>query len=280
MLPTLARGRLFTTIQLGAIDPEGEALWDSPYGLSLKKIEQKKQEFARVGKLYEFGLEILSVVRDETFSKFKREYIRYKTYEPKDFVARSIHIDPAISNKPGADFCCIAVVGLMENGHKHVCDVVMERGIPFSQQAEEYFRLKMKWDCTHHSSESTAYQAALAQVIRELMFIKAKTFGTKAYFEIRETWPHGRKEERVEGILQPIMAAGYLTFQQIWPQLELQFLEWPNEKLDGPDCIAAAVSNLEPFASLSYGDGEGLAAAEGDPMEFDPPCKAGRDSVP
>lgn len=280
LLPTLARGRLFTTIQLGAIDPEGEALWDSPYGLSLKKIEQKKQEFARVGKLYEFGLEILSVVKDEAFSKFKREYIRYKTYEPKDFVARSIHIDPAISNKPGADFCCIAVVGLMENGHKHVCDVVMERGIPFSQQAEEYFRLKMKWDCTHHSSESTAYQAALAQVIRELMFIKAKTFGTKAYFEIRETWPHGRKEERVEGILQPIMAAGYLTFQQIWPQLELQFLEWPNEKLDGPDCIAAAISNLEPFAPLSYGDGEGLAAAEGDPMEFDPPCKAGRDSVP
>lgn len=280
LLPTLARGRMFTTVQLGAIDPEGEPLWDSPYGLTLKKIEAKKQEFARVGKLYEFGLEILSTIRNEDRQKFKREYIRYATYEPKDFVQRAIHIDPAISNKPGADFCCIAVVGIMENGHKHVCDIHLERGMPMSKQIEVYFDMKMRWDCTIHSSESTAYQAALAQGIREHMFLKAKVFGTKAYFEIRETWPKGRKEERVEGVLQPIMAAGYLTFQQIWPELELMFLEWPDEKLDGPDAIAAAISNFEPYASYSYGDGEGLAKDEGEPMEYEAPCVAGRNSVP
>jgi hypothetical protein len=280
LLPTLARGRMFTTVQLGAIDPEGEALWDSPYGLTLKKIEAKRQEFARVGKLYEFGLEILSTVRNEEKQKFKKEYIRYETCKRTDFVAVSIHIDPAISNKPGADYCCIAVVGQKENGQKHVLDFHAERGMPFSKQAEKYFELKMRWDCTHHSSESTAYQAALAQVIRELMFIKAKVYGTKAYFQITEVWPSGRKTERVEGILQPLMAAGYLTFQQIWPELEVMFLEWPDEKLDGPDAIAGAVANLEPYAPLSYGDGEGLAASEGEPMEYDAPCQAGRSTVP
>lgn len=280
LLAELSRQPEYTTVQLGAIDPDGEPLWDDKAGMSLAMIDAKKRSFAAIGQLYEFGLEFLSSIRNEDRTKFKREYLRYQTLQPSDFVARSIHIDPAISPKAGADYCALAVVGITEKGHKHVCDFYARRGMPMSEQAEKYFELKMKWDCTHHSSESVAYQAALAQVIRELMFIKAKTFGTKAYFEIRDTWPKGRKVERVEGILQPLMAAGYLTFQQIWPELEVMFLDWPNADLDGPDAIAGAVSNLEPFAALSYGDGEALGRELSEPIDFTAPCKAGSGLVP
>lgn len=281
LLPTLSRDPNYTSIQLGAVDPDGEALWDDQAGLSLEAIETKKQSFAVKGQLYEFGLEFLSQARNEEKNKFKRAYIRYQTLQPGDFLARSIHIDPAISNKPGADYCCIAVVGQTEKGQKHILDFFAKQGIPMSEQANQYFEMKIRNDCTHHSCEATAYQAALSQVIRELMFIKAKTFGVKAYFEIRDVWPSGRKVERVEGILQPLMAAGYLTFQQIWPILETMFLDWPNGKLDGPDAVAGAVANLEPFAALSYGDQGDLAQSLSiEDLEFTAPCKAGRDTVP
>lgn len=300
LLPTLSKDPDYTSINFGAAIPTGEMvdrgkkdkdgnpvlepvmepLWDDPVvGMTLAKIEAKKQSFALVGKLYEFNLEFMSRVRDEEKLKFKSEYIRYRTYMPKDFVARSIHIDPAISGKPGADYCCIAVVGIMENGHKHVCDFWAKQGAPMSEQADRYFDMKIAWDCTHHSSESTAYQAALAQVIRQLMFIKSKTYGVKAYFEIRDVWPGGRKIERVEGILQPIMSAGYLTFQKIWPELEVMFNGWPDEKLDGPDAIAGAVANLEPYAPLS-GDAEAMARNYYTDPEFEAPCPAGNGTVP
>lgn len=298
LLPTLAQDPNFTTVILGALIDSGkrvpdpndatklipilEPLWDDPKaGLTMEKIERKKADFASKGKLYEFGLEILSSIRLQDKLKFRPEYIRYATHKRSDFIAVSIHIDPAISAKPGADYTAIAVVGLMESGHKHVLDMWLKQGTPMSEQIHQYFDMKMAWDCTHHSCEAVAYQAALSQSIRELMFIKAKKFGQKAYFEIRDTWPQGRKEERVEGILQPLMAAGYLTFQQIWPELEIMFHGWPDEKMDGPDALAGAVANLEPYASLSYGDQGDLAKElTEDVIEFTAPCQAGRGIVP
>lgn len=301
LLPTLAKDPDYTTVQLGALVHTGEyrdeghknddgtpklvpvlePLWDDPKaGLTLGKIQRKKESFASKGKLYEFGLEILSTVRLDEKLKFRPEYMRYATHTAGDFISRSIHIDPAISKKEDADYAVIAVVGLKENGHKHVCDMWMKQGAPMSEQIENYFRLKMAWDCTLHSVEATGYQAALAQGIREQMFIKAKTYGSKAYFEVRETWPRTRKEERVEGLLQPIMAAGYLTFQQIWPALEVMFQGWPDEKMDGPDAIAAAIANLEPYASLSFGDSEALEKQDQYEGDHYAPCAIGSGEVP
>lgn len=310
LLPTLAKDPQFTTIQLGALidtgrrEPTGEfeedgvtpklrpvlePLWDdAKAGLTMEKIMAKKASFAAKGKLYEFGLEILSSIRLQDKLKFRPEYIRYKTMERKDFVAVAIHIDPAISDKPGtntkkdADYCSIAVVGVQENGHKHVLDMWLKQGAPMSEQQDMYVQMKIKWDATHCSAESTAFQAAWAQSLREQLFIYAKKYGPKAYFEIVDVWPQTNKLVRVEGILQPIMASGYLTFQQIWPELEVMFNGWPDEKLDGPDSIAAAIANLDPYAALSYGDQEKLAESmEDNPdHDFEAPCAAGSGIVP
>lgn len=303
LLPTLAKDPQFTTIQLGALidtgrrEPTGELLedgspkmravleplWDdAKAGLSMAQIEAKKESFAAKGKLYEFGLEILSTIRLQDKLKFRPEYIRYETHKREDFIAVAIHIDPAISGKIGSDYCSIAVVGQMENGRKHVLDIHLEEGMPMSKQQDTYVQMKIKWDCTHASAESTAFQAAWAQSFREQQFMYARKYGPKAYFEIRDIWPQGKKLERVEGILQPLMASGYLTFQQIWAKLETMFAGWPDEKLDGPDSIAAAIANLDPYAAMAYGDQEALAASmEDDPdHDFEAPCAAGSGTVP
>lgn len=290
LLPTLAKSMKYTSVQFGAALDSGKRnengtpilmpLWDDKAGMSLKALEKKKTEMAAVGRLYNFYLEFMSTHRDETKLKFRPEYIKHVTRKRSDFISVSIHIDPAISPKPDADYCCIAVVGQMENGMKHLCDFHAERGMPMSEQARVYMRMRREWSCTHHSCEATAYQAALAQVIRELMFIDAKTHGISSYFNIKEVWPAGRKVERVEGILQPLMAAGYLTFQKIWPVLETMFYDWPRGKLDGPDAIAGAIANLEPFAALSFGDQTQLEAQYSKPLHYEAPCAAGSGKVP
>src|SRR5690606_1179957 len=75
-----------------------------------------------------------------------------------------------------------------------------------------------------------------------------------AYFEVLPIL-HGKtgKIARVQGILKPLWHSGYLSFQTSWPDLEVQFAEWPNGKRDGPDVIAMAISLLDPFASLNIG---------------------------
>lgn len=280
LLPTLTNDINYTSIIFGAIDPEGELLWDDPAGMSAAALEKKRQAMAAKGQLYNFYLEYMSTHRDDARLNFRKEYIRYATHKPSDFLARSIHIDPAIGKSSKNDYTAIAVVGLKENGQKHICDFYARKGMPMSEQAEQFFKMRIEWDCTHHSCEAVAYQAALSQAIREMQAIKAKTYGMKAHFEVRDVWPSGRKIERVEGILQPLMASGYLTFQRIWPELEVMLLDWPNAELDGPDAIAGAIANLEPFAMLSYGDPEKLERDYAPPVEWEAPCVAGFGEVP
>lgn len=301
LLISMSTDRRFTTIHFGALvptgrmlepvafeengdpipNPEKEALWDDENaGMSIAQIEQEREDFAAQGKLNEFAMETLSEIGSDEGKKFKDEYFRYETCKPSDFVARSIHVDPAISGKPGADYCSIAVVGQRENGRKHVCSWWGKQGATMTETINMYFDMKMDWECTHHSSESTAYQAALAQSIREAMFRKAKIHGTKAYFQIIDVYPKTRKVERVEGIIEPILKAGYLTFQQVWPPLLAMFSSWPLGKLDGPDAIAGAIANLEPYAALSYGDSDALAKEIGDDIEYDAPCAIGSGEVP
>lgn len=282
LLPTLAKDPTYTCVRLGVIDPEGEPLWEDGAGMSMAQIEAKRQSFYSRGQAYEFGLEFLSTVRNELKARFKREYLdQIIAYKREDFIARAIHIDPAIGKKSNADFTAIAVVGVRENGQKHVCDIHLQQGMSMTEQIEEFFRLKILWKCTHHSAESTAYQAALAQMIREHMFRKAKIHGADAYFEITEHWPHGRKEERVEGILQPLMASGYLTFQRVWPELWAQFLDWPDGKKDGPDAIASAIATLEPYAAAAFGDSDMLSRPEEDyDPAYEAPCPAGSGLLP
>jgi len=58
------------------------------------------------------------------------------------------------------------------------------------------------------------------------------------------------------------------------------FQGWPDEKMDGPDAIAAAIANLEPYASLSFGNSEALEKQHQYDDDHVAPCAIGSGEVP
>lgn len=96
------------------------------------------------------------------------------------------------------------------------------------------------------------------------MFRKAKQFGVKAYFEIKGILHQTdeAKHKRIEGVLQPRYAAGYVVHVKTFAEYETALQDWPNSKMDIPDAVAMAVTLLDEFAGLAGDDtivGDGFA---------------------
>ena len=253
LLLSLARDPEWVTVRFGAIDPDGDMLWDSY--MTREQYDAKKRSFIRIGKLADFNMEFNSSVKSEGVSQI---FPSAFTYAPSvnfgmEFPARAIACDPAISDKKESDYFALAVVGMSPRGIIHVLDVFMDRGLSPREQVDKFFELHFLWDCTKHGVEAVAYQKALIHLMREEMFRKGKLHGARSYFNI-EPILHGKtgKVERVEGILSPRYAAGYITHQRRFPEYEEQLLDWPNGKKDGPDVVAMAVTLLDPVAAFAF----------------------------
>lgn len=252
---TLAKDSAYTTVTLGAIDLDGEPLWD--HWMDKQGIDAERERYARLGRLRRFGMEYLSRADMLDQAKFKAEnYKRYRFLSPDQFIRefpiRCIAIDPAISDDPRACFCAIAVVGLSGKGFYHVPDLFMQIGVPPDEQVTRYFDMAIRWQCTRFLVETVSYQKALKHYLKEAMFTR------QFYFEIEsaEKIPGNDKSKhiRVEGILQPRIAAQVMTFNERWPDLEAQLMDWDaGGKKDGPDVISMALVGADPFAGLALG---------------------------
>lgn len=263
----------FATVKFGAVDPDGDALWDEY--LTVEEYERKKISFQRLGQLPEFYMEYASSVstagEDAIFDPSKIVYVARMI---DDFVARGLAVDPAISPDKKSDFCAFGVVGITDKGRLHVCDVYSARGMSPRDQIDKYFELKIRWNTTHHGVEAIAYQRALIHLLQEEMFRKAKVFGPKVYHEITPI-THGRigKKARIKGVLAPRYAAGYITHQRRFGRLETQMVDF-NEKSDlakddDLDVVAMAVTLLDPYAALAMDEEaeEKFAKDESPPLE-------------
>lgn len=245
LLMTLKKDPDWTSVIFGVRDLQGDLLWDA--NMSEKKIENKKQSFARAGQLHQYYLEYENTVRSGDSQKFKAEYFHINFVPRSELIAVAIALDPAISPKAGADFASIVVVGIGQKGTIHVLEVWAKQGAGPREQIDTYFELASKWTCTLHGVESIAFQAALIHLMREEMFRK------RQYFEIIPITHSQKKEERIEGILQPRYAAGYIHHNRHFPLLETQLQDWPSGKRDVPDALAMAISLLDPAAPLALG---------------------------
>lgn len=251
------KSREFTAVRFGAIDRQGDPLWE--YMMSLEQIEAKKQAFIDVGKLNAFYLEYMSEWKDDKTQMFPASLLVYTPKGVENFVCMALAQDPAIAEEATkADFCTFSVVGMENGGRKHVVDFYGEQGMDPADQVDKFFELHFKWltrlpaEYRRHGIESIAFQRALISLVQAKQFEMSQTFGVDAYFEI-EPIMHGRqgKMARVQGILKPLLRARYLTFETQWPTLHNQFIDWPSGKLDGPDCVAMAVKLLDPFVALN-----------------------------
>lgn len=245
----------WTVVVLGAIDKDGEALW--PENMSLKKLERKKISLTMKSLLHIYYLEYFNQIRTPENASFKPEYIHVAPKPLDRLPFKALSCDPAISESPDADYCGFGVVCMCEDGIIQIADVYGERGMKPRAQVDKFFDLHFKYKMTNlhkHGVESNAYQKALVHLIKEEMFRKAKVHGPSAYFEVIPITHGNDKHERVEGILQPRYAAGYIHQQQHFPMYETQLLDWPNGKKDLPDVIAAAISLLDEWAGLAGND--------------------------
>lgn len=261
LMMRLAQDPRFQVMRFSAVNKEGEALW--PEHMSLEELEVERKSFAAAGELSIFFMEYHNTLRDESSQKFPRKYLQWGMPEGAKIVGKAIAIDPAISGKPDADFCTIAVAGMTQRGQIVVLDFDGKRGASPRWKIDRYFEMAARWNTNYHGVEANAYQAALVHLLREEMFRKRR------YFEITPITHTMRKVERVEGILQPRYAGGYVWHLRPFALLESQLEDWPNGKLDGPDVVSMAVGLLDPYAAQASDDVEGLENDQFEPLEFE-----------
>jgi len=251
LIPSLSKDPNWVVIEFGAIDIDGEALWEE--ALTLDEIEAMKISYASRGELSVFYREIMSKNVPDEDKEFRTDLIIHKILDRSEFVAVGMAVDPAISKKKGASLFAIGIVGMTEKGQLHVLEAWGKGGLDPRQQVDKIFELKIKWDCTHIGIETIAYQQALQFFVKEEMFRKMKIFGHKAYFEVAGILHQTdeAKHKRIEGVLQPRYASGYVSHQSVFPEYETALSDWPNSKLDIPDAVAMAVTLLQPYAGLA-----------------------------
>jgi hypothetical protein len=257
----LAADPQFTFVRFGARLADESFLW--PRYMNEKKWNAKKASYAMKGKVGAFYMEYGSEWRDEDSAMFKTEFF-LNIVHPRsiaELTGRAIVIDPAISNKINADHCAFAVAGMTSRGQIHLLDSYGRVGMTPREQVDKYFELVLRWDTTHHGVESIAYQAALIHLLREEMFRKRR------YFEITPITHSTKKTERIEGILQPRYASGYITHQRHFPTVLSQLLDWPNGGFDEVDAFAMAVTLLDPFAALAADPDKDLCDDEYEPLQ-------------
>lgn len=245
----------WTTIKFGAIDLDGDPLWAE--NLTLEKIERKKISYAAKGLLHIFYLEYFNQIRNPEKALFKPEYIHIAPVSIQKLKWKAMCVDPAISPKRRADYVGFGVVAMNDDGIIQVAEAFGKKGMSPREQVDMYFNLHRKFGLTSgdkHGVESVAYQAALIHLIKEEMFRQAKKYGPSSYFEITPVTHGTKKDERIEGVLQPRYAAGYIHHQRKFPLYETMLLDWPNGKKDIPDVIAMAITLLDDVAGVAAGD--------------------------
>lgn len=245
---TLSLDPDWTVLHFGAIDKDGAPLW--PALMDLDKIESKKAKYARRGKLHIFYMEYFNIVRAPEDASFKPSCIHIAPRSIDEFPYRTLALDPAISEKAGADFVSYSVVGMQDGGLIQVFENYSKRGMKVREQVDKFFELHKQYTPFRCGIENNAYQEALVQLVREAMFRK------KHYFEV-ESITHTssqKKHDRVEGVLQYRYSNGYVHHQRHFPELETQLMDWPNGKKDAPDSLAMAIKLLDDFAGVAGSD--------------------------
>lgn len=244
LLQTLKRDPQWRVVKLRPIDSRGREAW--PARFSAAELDRIRESHAAAGTMPEYWLEYWGEAIPDSARRFREDMFRFGPVERERLIALSIYCDPAISEGEGADDAVICVAGMEQGGQIVVCDMWGGRGQSPREIVDEYFRLAKAWRPQFHGVEANAFQAALVHLLREEMFSR------QYFFEpIRVT--HSRKANkatRINGILQPRFAAGYVRLARAFPKLQAQLLDFGvgGSHDDWPDALAGAVALLDPGA--------------------------------
>ena len=243
LLVKIGRDPTFTTVVLGALDSDGDAVF--PTYMSKEKLEAKKAFYSRQGQLPQYYLEYFNkLVADETIA-LKPEYIQRELLSRP--VALALCHDPAISKKKKSDSATFAVVGLYPGGRFQVEDVWGTQGLTPQEARDKLFSLYRIWRAyapeapLYVGLEVVAYQEALYDLCTE------KMAQDDFWFQIEKLKFTQEKKARILGQLQPRYKAGVVHHRKIFGALESQMLEFPAGHDDYLDVVAMCFSLLQPL---------------------------------
>jgi hypothetical protein len=240
LLTKVAEDPTFNTVRFGAVLPNGEMLWE--YKLNRADYDRKRQQYLRVGQLSSFALEYDSTVRADEDAKFSKHNVQIYAPVPRsDLVQVAMALDPAISDRPGADHTALVVAGRRESdGMIWMLDEWGGVGKKPREKIDMFFEMSLRWGVTKHGIEAVAYQRALIFLMQEEMARRQRFFTIEPIFQGAAQ----RKDDRIVGILAPRYANAYIRHRRPLPGLEGNLLDWPNGKKDFADAAAMALTLL------------------------------------
>lgn len=266
---TLSKDIEFNTVRFGARLRPGLMLWE--YKMREATYERKRARYARLGRLAEFSREFDSTVRLTKDALFEHKNVTlYQPVVKSQLLDAAIAMDPAISDKPRSSHATIGLVGRGPSGLLWVLDCWGGVGKTPRELVDKYFELYDKWSFEGYNLkagiESQGYQAALLHLMREEMARKGRFFVIEGIVQRQD------KKERINGILQPRYANGYMRHVRPFPELETQLQDFPNGKMDYPDVIAMALKLIgeTAFSAAAGDDLEKLFGNEYPPLDERP----------
>lgn len=243
LMVTLSRDPDYSTVKFGAkLDltntEDTRMLW--AYKMSYETYMKQRARHRLVGKLAEFTREIDSAIRVSDDSIFPSLFI-YQPTMKEDLVARSMALDPALSDSPGADHAAIIVAGRRTtDGALWMLDEWGGTGKTPREKIDAFFDLHLKWNTTHNGIEAVQYQKALIFLMREEMARRKYFFHIVPIMQPRNIV----KDARIVGILSPRYSNGYIRHLRPLAGLEGNLIDWPNGKKDYADAAAMALTLL------------------------------------
>ncbi len=248
LLSTLKSDPTWTVVQFGARDLDGDLLWAR--NMDEKKLEAKKKQYAAAGQLHAYYLEYFNDPRAPESQVFDITKIIYDKPHGKN-LKHVIYADPAYSKSRYADYYCIAVLCMNEEGIMWVRKCWLKQGASQREAIDKYFEYQVQYETVRAGIENTAGQAGTEQAMREEMFRKHQ------YFELEGVTNKSRKVDRIQSSLPQRINSGYLHFEERFPILEMQLDEFrPDDSHvhdDGPDGVAGALTLLDKFAAMAAG---------------------------
>lgn len=239
LMMTLSKDPSFSTVRFGAkLDPlnnkDERMLW--AYKYSYARYIREKKRHQKLGKSAQFAREIDSTIRVGEDSIFPQFFMREGALRSQ-FVAVSMFLDPAISERKDADDAALIVAGRKENGMLWFLDEWGGTGKTPRDKIDAFFEYHAKWQCTHHGIEAQAYQRSLIFLMREEMAKKQYFFHIEGVLRGNDE----RKEQRIVGLLSPRYSNGFIKHLRPLPGLEGNLLDWPNGGRDYADAAASAL---------------------------------------
>lgn len=207
------------------------ALWPARW-----PVERLLLERERIG-TRAFEQEYQANPIDDSVSAFRPEWLR--RYDPADLAGRDLlhllAVDPATGTAHGDYFALWAGAVDLDTGVIYTRELVLER-IGIVEQVRRIRAAFRRWRPVRIGIEVNGYQAALRQILDDVGRRQHE------YLPIAGLTVSANKRARIEGVIPFFENGSFRLPPDLDPEVELQFLQFPNSAHDdAPDVCALAL---------------------------------------